>query len=72
MENQVEYFVVTADKPHKLDQEVNAKLAQGWKLQGGVAMATVRTAVQHIEGPEDREPWLMWAQAMVRPIESGF
>jgi hypothetical protein len=72
MQNQTEYFTVTGDHPAILDQEVNARLAKGWRLQGGVAIAVVRTAVQHIEGPNDREPQLMWAQAMVKPVESEF
>lgn len=65
MENPLEYFVVTSDHPATLDEQVNDRLARGWELQGGVSVTTVRTATQHIEGPGDREPWLMWAQAMI-------
>jgi hypothetical protein len=60
----LEYFTVISDKPHTLDDNVNAKLAQGWQLQGGVSVSGVITPFGTEKSPDI---WWMYAQAMVRP-----
>jgi hypothetical protein len=60
----LEYYTVISDKPHTLDDNVNAKLAQGWQLQGGVSVGGIITPFGTKESPDI---WWMYAQAMVRP-----
>ena len=60
MNKTLEYFIVTGSTPPILDEEVNKKLAQGWKPQGGVGIAVV-----HQDGDGKCES-LMVVQAVVR------
>ncbi|WP_242328130.1 DUF1737 domain-containing protein [Lactococcus lactis] len=36
----MEYTTIRCDSSYKLEKEVNEKLKQGWKLQGGVSITS--------------------------------
>ncbi len=65
----LEYYTAMSDSPEGLDDNVNQKLAEGWALQGGLCLTTVRAAAE-TPGPKQSEPWVVWAQAMVREKEA--
>lgn len=67
MDNQtIEYFTVISNKPYTLDENVNAKLAQGWELQGGVSVCVTITPFGTEKEPDI---WFHYAQAMIRKKE---
>lgn len=59
------YQIITAYKPDKLADRVNAAISDGWEPKGGISV----TAWTDKYLPAD-EHWELYAQAMVRPYES--
>ncbi len=70
-EAQIQYYAVMSDTPHGLDDNVNKKLAEGWQLQGGVAIC-VALEPYTADTPNKKTLLYTWAQAMVKPIEAEF
>ena len=61
----LEYCVLTDDTESGLEERVNLQLAEGWSLQGGVAVGVVRLDSTDLRG----QSWMYeYAQAMRRKV----
>lgn len=61
-DTKIEYCTVISDTPHGLDDNVKAKLAHGWQLQGGVSVTAITTPFGTEKEPDK---WFTYAQAMI-------
>lgn len=52
----MEYQILTANSSSSLEESVNKKIAEGWKLQGGLSV----TESKYIDEPRE------YAQAMIK------
>jgi hypothetical protein len=66
----IEYYTVISNTPVGLDESVTGKLAEGWQLQGGVAVCVVLNPYPEVT-PSENAFLYTYAQAMIKQIEEN-
>jgi len=72
MSKNIEYIVAEANSTAELEEKVSNYLNEGWELQGGIGITSVRPPLNLNSDKEIDDPLFNFAQAMVRPVEIEF